>query len=376
MTIVDERGRLFGRFNLIDAGVVILVLVLVPLAYAAYLLFRPEPVKIASVEPSRIIVGQTPRIRLHGEHLRPYLRAQVGPAQPHNFLIESPNDGDFVLPPDLPVGSHDLTLFDEVHEVAKLRNAITMTTPPPGPRVNLQLVGAFFGLDEAAARSITAGRKFPNDGSATIEVLDAGSLREDVRRVRSILGTEFIISVPVSGSWQVPATIRAVCLPGGENQNCAVNGTIISPGVTVPVPGGFSFVIDSIRGDMPPTPLTIRVQFTGRPEVIDLIAAGDVDMTPGPGAARIVSLREKQSVSGQISKQVNQSGIVETSSVSERLASVEAIVSLAGDRTPNGVAYRAFTVKPGALFTFETPRYVANGAIVSVAPAAAAATSR
>ena len=52
MTIVDERGRLFGRFNLIDAGVVFVLLVLVPLAYAAYRLFRPDPVRIESVEPS------------------------------------------------------------------------------------------------------------------------------------------------------------------------------------------------------------------------------------------------------------------------------------------------------------------------------------
>ena len=44
MPVIDERGRVFGRLNLVDAAIVVLVLVLVPAAYGAYVLFKePAP---------------------------------------------------------------------------------------------------------------------------------------------------------------------------------------------------------------------------------------------------------------------------------------------------------------------------------------------
>jgi hypothetical protein len=365
MTIVDERGRLFGRFNLIDAAVVLVVLVLVPLAYAAYRLFRPDPVVIQSVEPSHVLVGQKPRIRLHGQHLLPYLRAQVGGAQPHLFLIESPMDGEFDMP-ELPVGTYDLTLYDEVQLVARMANAITVSPPPTGPRVLLQLTGAFFGLDAAAARGIVAGRKFPDEPGAPVEVIEAGGPRQDLRQVRPVVGSEVLLSVPVPGSLQVPATVRAVCLPGGEHQNCAVNGAIVSPGVTIPVAGGFSFIVDTIRADAPPASVTVRVEFVGRPELIDLVAVGDTDL-PGPGVGRIASVTNRQIRAGQVSRQTNSAGVVETATTTERLASVEATVTLSADQTPTGFTYRSMPVKPGALFSFETAKYAAHGAVMSLA---------
>jgi hypothetical protein len=374
MTIVDERGRLFGRFNLIDAAVVLVVLVLVPLAYAAYRVFRPAAVIIESLEPSRVVVGQKPRIHLHGQHLLPYLRAQVGGAQPHVFLIESPSDGEFDLP-ELPPGTYDLTLYDEVKLVARMRNAMTVTAPPAGPRVRLRLEGAFFGLDESRAREIVAGHTFPGEPGSAIEVVEAGAPREDVRRVRSVVGSETIISVPVPGSLLVPATLRAACTPGGEQQNCAVNGTTVSPGVTIPVAGGFSFVVDDVRADAPPSRMTVRVEFVGRPEVIDLMAAGDVDVSSG-GSGRIVSIANRQTLTGQVSRQVGSAGITETATTSERLASVDATLALTADRASTGLMYRSTPLKPGALFSFETLKYAAHGAVVSVAPAPAGGATK
>ena len=44
MALIDERGRLFGRINLIDLAVIVFVAVLIPLGYGAYLVFRaPAP---------------------------------------------------------------------------------------------------------------------------------------------------------------------------------------------------------------------------------------------------------------------------------------------------------------------------------------------
>ena len=44
MALIDEQGRLFGKVNLIDALVALVALLLIPLAYGAFLLFRaPVP---------------------------------------------------------------------------------------------------------------------------------------------------------------------------------------------------------------------------------------------------------------------------------------------------------------------------------------------
>ena len=363
---------MFGRFNLIDTAVVAVLLVLVPLGYVAYRLFRPEPIKITSIEPARVIVGQQPRIRISGEHFKPFLRVQIGPEQAHTLLIETPNSGEMVLP-ELPAGTYDVAMFDEVSEVARLKNALTVEPPPAGPAVKLQLIGTFFGLDEAAARAMTAGRKFPNDPGATIEIVEAGAPREDVRRVRPVVGSEALLLVPVTGMWQVPATIRAVCLPGagqsGERQNCAVNGAIITPGVTVPIPGGFSFVADTARVDAPAQMVTARVQFTGPVEVIDLIAQGDTDASGLPDSARVMAIRDRQSMAGELATQTTNGGVLETMTTPARFGRLEADVRMAVDQAPSGLEYRAYPLKPGALFTFETSRYVARGAILAVTPA-------
>src|SRR5436305_658270 len=64
MAIVDERGRLGGKVNLIDAVVAFLILILIPVAFGAYLLFRtpaPSGVTIrAGAETIRVpLTGQT-----------------------------------------------------------------------------------------------------------------------------------------------------------------------------------------------------------------------------------------------------------------------------------------------------------------------------
>ena len=49
MTVLDDRGRLFGRVNLVDALGLGFVILLIPIAYGTWLLFRPKPVHITSV---------------------------------------------------------------------------------------------------------------------------------------------------------------------------------------------------------------------------------------------------------------------------------------------------------------------------------------
>src|SRR5262249_28960448 len=156
-------------------------------------------------------------IRLKGEHFRPYLRAEVGRLQPTAFLIESPTAGEITMP-DLEPGTYDIALFDEAEEVARMPNAITVAVASRPVLINMQLVGMFTNLDEAAARALQAGSRFPDHGEALVEVISTAPPADDVRRVR--VNTQWV-DVPVKGRWRVPATVRVGCQFNSADQTCA-----------------------------------------------------------------------------------------------------------------------------------------------------------
>jgi len=51
MALVEDRGRAFGRFNPVDVFMFALVVVMIPIAYGAYALFRTPPAKLSGIEP-------------------------------------------------------------------------------------------------------------------------------------------------------------------------------------------------------------------------------------------------------------------------------------------------------------------------------------
>src|SRR5436190_21904666 len=106
MTIVDERGRIYGRVNLLDAAVAVIVLVLIPLAYGSYLLFRSPPPKLLGVNPSRLYQGNELKVEIQGQDLRPFMRVSFNDVQARTFLISSPQLA-FVDLPVLGPGSYD-----------------------------------------------------------------------------------------------------------------------------------------------------------------------------------------------------------------------------------------------------------------------------
>jgi hypothetical protein len=370
MSIVDERGRLFGRFNLIDAGVVAVVVLLLPIALAAYLLFRPPPMRITSVTPNRVERGAGVHIRLTGEHFRPYLRAEIGRVQPTRFLIETPTAGEISLP-DLEPGTYDVALFDEAEEVARMKDAVTVVTGAPPPTIKVQLVGTFTNLTEAAARAMKPGQRFPGHGDAAVEVVTAGPPAEDIRRVRM---SALAVDVPVAGTWRVPATVRVGCVFNAGNQSCTINGAAIAPGMVLPVPNVAPFTVEEVRADSPGVGMEIAVRFVGRPEVLDLMKAGDVDtLALGGGsarAARIVSIANRQTVPGETLTKVlsGQQPIEVTTQTADRVTVLEAVIRLVAESGTDGPTYRASLIRPGAFFTFDSQRYVAQGSIVRSTP--------
>ena len=114
-----ERGRLLRRaaamghedrddmkrFNLFDAAVAGFVVVLIPIAYGTYLLFRtPRPV-IASVKRVEIAKEErrvggpnlVAKLKVQGSGLRPMLRASIDDQPAIGFVFENPNSADLLV---------------------------------------------------------------------------------------------------------------------------------------------------------------------------------------------------------------------------------------------------------------------------------------
>ena len=72
MALVDERGRIGGKVNLIDAVIAVVVLGLIPVAFGAFLLFRTPMPKLLAVGPNSLYQGGNLRVRIDGENLRPF----------------------------------------------------------------------------------------------------------------------------------------------------------------------------------------------------------------------------------------------------------------------------------------------------------------
>lgn len=128
MPVIDDKGRIFGRLNLIDAFVVVIVLGVIPLVYGAFVLFRVPAPGIASVTPDRIDEGHAVNLRITGTNLRPFLTAYIGNAASPAFLIQSPTTAE-VQTPALPAGTYDLVLYDEGQELARKPAAIIVAPP-------------------------------------------------------------------------------------------------------------------------------------------------------------------------------------------------------------------------------------------------------
>jgi hypothetical protein len=184
MPLIDERGRLFGKLNLIDALAGAFVLLVIPLAYGAVALFRMPPPTIATVQPAAVAEHATETLRLTGTDLRPFLRARIGSVEAP-FFVQTPTLAEIKLP-DLTAGTYDVALYDEGHELVRMPNALVVGSAldvavSGTATLRIKLVATAEVLDAVRAgdRDMTAsaGGGAP-DGSA--ELLDVSSRREPV----------------------------------------------------------------------------------------------------------------------------------------------------------------------------------------------------
>ena len=237
MPVIDDRGRLFGKLNLIDVITVAVVLGLIPLAYGAFLLFRvPIPI-ITSIEPAQVTQGDSATLKLTGSGFRPFLVARFGVVESYGFLVQSPTIAE-VKVPDIPAGNYDFVLYDQARELVRMPGAVTVNAirvpsapgpsaparwirpapPIPPPVMQLRVIGEFIGMSRDVAELIRGGLKlsepvderWPPRPTMAAEVLSVGATKDGVRRLRVGAPTN-TITVPAPNEVSVPALILASC---------------------------------------------------------------------------------------------------------------------------------------------------------------------
>lgn len=166
------------RLNAFDAAVAGFVVVLIPIAYGTFLLFRaPKPVvtsvnRVEITKEERRVGGPNlvAKLKIKGSGLRPMLRASIDDRPAIGFVFENPNSADLLVGAT-PPGAHDLVLYDGAQEVARAPKAVVID-PAVLPHPALVRV-RFSGPPEVVALVKAGDRDTPFDAPAAA-VVDVG----------------------------------------------------------------------------------------------------------------------------------------------------------------------------------------------------------
>lgn len=341
--VIDERGRLFGRVNVVDGLVASVLLLMIPLAYATYLLFKPSAARIDSVTEAPITTTEE-RINLSGSLLAkfkvkgsgftPLLRAQIDGIDALAFVFESPTSADVLVGP-IPPGPHDLILLDGRQEVARANGSISVE-PPRAAMVTVRAAGWITGLDAESAAALKPGARL-GEGGPEHHIVALGPVVPGFRRL-SFGGS--VVFVPDAATRARRAVIALGCNDELIDNPCAflMRFENRTPPVSINLPGPaqtFGFAIEELLPSSPPARATLRIRVV--PGAPNSARTGDRDDLLDERAALVTG------VSG------------------------DTITLDAGvDRDPLGWRYRGQKLVPGAVFVLTTERYAINGTVQAV----------
>jgi hypothetical protein len=207
MALVDDRGRVGGRINVVDGLIAVVLVALIPLAYGSFLLFRTPPARLTGVNPPKLYQGRNLRVEIQGENLRPFMRVTFNTVQGRTFMLGNTRWAMVDLP-DLGAGTYDVELFDYRQSLSILPKALTILPLAPVPTVDMEVTGAFTGMAIATAGQVHAGQKFPAAGDPLAEVLSVGAPTPG--RLRLHAG-DALLELPLLDQREIPATLRVKC---------------------------------------------------------------------------------------------------------------------------------------------------------------------
>jgi len=336
MTLIDKNGRLFGRINLVDAGVLIFLALLLPVGYATFLLFRPDRPSIASVtrvdvgnEERRVSAGTllTAKLKVKGTGFNPLLRARIDDVDAVGLVYENPNSVDVIVG-IVPPGKHDLVLYDGVQEVARARGAVEVQATQ-GPSV--RAYGWLTDLAPERAETLKAGDATDPTVPGAFTIVALGDIKP--ARVRAKFGSAHA-DLTLSGRRERAAEIVVRC-DWPSTLLCTIDGQRLTqpPPIIVTLPGGLRFEIDEIAPPEDPTPAVARMRV---PSTADM-QVGDRDAIVGARAAQITSI-----------------------------AGNTITLKLGVQESREGWSYRGMPLIAGSTLTFSTARYATTGTVIDV----------
>jgi hypothetical protein len=352
--MIDSRGRLFGRLNVIDALAALFLVGLLPVAYATYLLFRPATPEITSVdrvpitrEELRVAGGSavTAKLKVRGSGFTPMLRARIGDTAALGFVFENPNSADVIVG-DVAPGTHDLVLLDGVQEVARARDAFTIEAAPAR---RIRAAGHFIDLSEQQAGMFQTGAEYP-DTNPRVRVLAVGEAQRGHARLHVNGRTSDVATVD---RWERSAVIALLCDPRVVDANCTFGGIAlegINPVITLPTGDGqLRFAVAEVFPDAPPIAMTVSLRVSGGPE-LRVIAVGDRDDLLDERAATVTR-------------------VVDNSTASAMGATAHITLTLGADSSRDGYRYRGQVLQRGAQLMLMLPRTAIRGIVESIEPA-------
>ena len=370
MALIDSRGRLFGRLNVIDAAVAVVLLGAIPLIYAAFVLFRqPEPA-IVSISPATL-TPRVSRVQVKGRNLRPFLRVSFNNEQGTTFAFIDAETAEVDVPALTP-GTYDVILYDVAREVGRLSGALTVEGPPVPPTTEARMLvaGRFVALDEATAADIREGTKVSTMGGSRLDVIARRDARSDRRW---FLFDGYQVEAPLSAGLQVPALLRVRCTT--KDKRCQVGGGDVEAGASLAVftESGrpIRFDISDAASEGASAVVDLRVRFVVPTESVSLVKSGDRahrDPLLGDRVPTLVAIEGARPAAARVNlPPATGVGAGEWAlEVTDTMSTLDTTVRVRGDETSQGLQYRGQPLRAGARFVFEHQRYVLRGWIRSL----------
>jgi hypothetical protein len=209
MNVLDDRGRIAGRFNIVDVFAAVVLFLLIPLAIGAYVLFRTPPPALTSVTPKTLFEGPNQRLEIDGANLRPFMRISFDAVPANSFLLGSTKYA-LVDVPALKPGVYDVVLYDYAREVARLPKALTVAAPVRS--VTLEVTGSFKAPPDAVLSALKAGMELPSAAHPLATIVSIGPAVPGTVRLR--VGGD-TITVPADRP-DLPATLLIRCATVGS----------------------------------------------------------------------------------------------------------------------------------------------------------------
>lgn len=303
MPVVDDHGRIAGRYNLLDLALAIVLLGLIPLGYGAYALFRVPAPTLTAVEPPIVTFDRNMRIIVRGENLRPYMRISFDENQTRNFLFQDPTRAEVAFA-DIPPGQYDVVLYDFAQERARLPKALTIA-PPVLPATRIRAAGFLTGVPTSLVASYQVGYEFPT----AAKILAVAPPADDFARV--ITGAHSV-EIPVPKTVRIPVLLEVFCSveqnSAGLGECRSTTGPAVGPGVYLTLPGmevRQPFLIIDVQPPVAPTMIEVSVRVAAGEDAATLAKPGDLDLgasqnsfaagatvlTPPSGPNRVFTLR-------------------------------------------------------------------------------------